>query len=291
MRIHASMGSISLNANELSAIDTTAPPKMSVYCSAVRIPSPIPVCPMMNENSPICARLSPLITVSVPCNPAESTTPSTMLMSHLPTMMSATSAISSPTCEARVTGLTIMPTEAKKMMEKRSLKGMASAATRCESLDPLTTTPARKAPSATERSNSSEAAMAVPSAITTTANWKSSLGQKRAILPSTHGSTRDPTTSISSTNATVLSSASARPAASSAPEVSPGPKTTGSTTKITTVARSSTMSHPVATRPPWLWYRPASVRFLMRTTVDAMLTERPSMMPASGVHPNACASA
>lgn len=133
--------------------------------------------------------------------------------------------------------------------------------------------------------------MAVPSAITTTANWKSSLGQKRAILPSTHGSTREPTTSISSTNATVLSSASARPAASSAPEVSPGPKTTGSTTKITTVARSSTMSHPVATRPPWLWYRPASVRFLMRTTVDAMLTERPSMMPASGVHPNACASA
>ena len=127
-----------------------------------------------------------------------------------------------------------MPTEAKKMIENRSLKGIASAAMRCESLEPLTTTPARNAPSATERSKSSAAAIAVPSAMTTTASWKSSLGQRRAMRASSHGSTRDPITSMSATNATVFASASASPAASAGAEVSPGPNTTGSTTSTTT---------------------------------------------------------
>ena len=90
---------------------------------------------------------------------------------------------------------------------------MASAATRCESLELLTTTPARNAPSATERSKTVAAAMAVPSAVTTTASWNISRWQLRAMRASTHGSTREPTTSMIATKATVLISASARPKA------------------------------------------------------------------------------
>lgn len=232
-------------------MDTTAPPRIRLYWSALSTPSAMPVCPMMNENSPIWER--PAAMVSEVRAPAENSAPSAMLISHLPAMMRATSAASSRACAVRVAGFTIMPTDAKKMMEKRSWKGIASAATRCESFEVPTTTPARKAPSATERSNSTDAAMAVPSAMTTTASWNSSRGQRRAILASSHGRTRDPTASMRATKATVLTRASAMPPASWAGVVSPGPNTTGSTTRITTVARSSTISQPVAMRPPRLW--------------------------------------
>ena len=77
-----------------------------------------PSCPMMNENSPICER--PAATVSVEVTPAEKSAPSAMLMTHLPTMTRSAMAISSGRCAASVKGFTIMPTEAKKMMEKRS---------------------------------------------------------------------------------------------------------------------------------------------------------------------------
>ncbi len=72
-----------------------------------------------------------------------------------------------------------------------------------------------------------------------------------------------------------------KPAAMVSELASPARNATGSTTKITTVIRSSTMSHPVAMRPPSVSARPASARFLMSTAVEAMDTDRPSMMPAS----------
>ena len=206
---------------------------------------------MMNENSPIWLR--PAATVRVAREPADSTTPSTMLMSHLPTMIRATRAASSARWLASVTGFTIMPTDAKKMIENRSWNGMASAAARCDSFEPPTTTPAKKAPRATETSNSADAAMAVPRAMTTTASWNSSRELKRAMRCSSHGRKRDPTTSMIATKAAVLRRARPTSAASSGPDTSPDPNTTGRITRITMVARSSTMSQPVAMRPPRVW--------------------------------------
>ena len=73
----------------------------------------------------------------------------------------------------------------------------------------------------------------------------------------------------------VFASAAPSPIAAAAASTSPGPNNTGSTTRITTVSRSSTISHPVAILPPSVPARPASARFLMSTTVEAMDTESP----------------
>ena len=85
----------------------------------------------------------------------------------------------------------------------------------------------------------------------------------------------------------VFASAAPSPIAAAAASTSPGPNNTGSTTRITTVSRSSTISHPVAILPPSVPARPASARFLMSTTVEAMDTESPNITPASSGQPSA----
>ncbi len=73
-----------------------------------------------------------------------------------------------------IAGSTSMPTETKKSTEKKSRKGTTSALTWWWMSDSPMTTPARNAPRASDTSNNSKAAKAVPRAMVTMARMNSS---------------------------------------------------------------------------------------------------------------------
>ena len=103
---------------------------------------------MMNENSPIWARLSPARTElrsPLPDRNAPSDTPST-----LPTITSAVNTSTGTQYSSTRYGLICSPTAIKKIAANRSLSGLMRCSTRGPSPDSDTSIPAMNAPSAAE---------------------------------------------------------------------------------------------------------------------------------------------
>jgi hypothetical protein len=103
---------------------------------------------MMNENSPICARLIPACTdVRVPFpvrNAAEDT------VTILPPTTSTVNAITAPQWATMTLGSSNIPTETKNTAANMSRTGSTSRSSRWRAPESPASDPARKAPSATE---------------------------------------------------------------------------------------------------------------------------------------------
>ena len=103
---------------------------------------------MMNENSPIWARLIPAWTavrVPLPARKAPTVTPSTF-----PPMTRAVKTSTGNQFATMIAGSISIPTETKKMAANRSRIGRTRLATAASSPDSPTSEPAMNAPSATE---------------------------------------------------------------------------------------------------------------------------------------------
>ena len=103
---------------------------------------------MMNENSPICARLIPACTevrVPLPVRKAPNET-----LTILPRITTRASTSTIAQCAAMTPGSMSSPTETKKMAAKMSRTGCTSRSIASAWPDSATSDPARNAPSATE---------------------------------------------------------------------------------------------------------------------------------------------
>ena len=158
--------------------------------------------------------------------------------------------------------------------------------------------PAKKAPSATETSNSLAEPKATPSASATAASVKSSRDWVRTTPLRIHGKTRTPTMSIRATNSATLpsvtpsvrhrcSGSALTPGGGSPPST---PASAGSSTSASTVIRSSTTSQPTAMRPSSVASVPRCSSARSSTTVLATESARPKMTPAPKGHPQKCAA-
>ena len=103
---------------------------------------------MMNENSPICARLIPDCTASRSEWPVRNVPADTA--TTLPTITSSEKARIGPHVSRTTSGSIAIPTETKKMATKRSRIGVMRCAISSPSPDSATSEPAMKAPNATE---------------------------------------------------------------------------------------------------------------------------------------------
>ena len=103
---------------------------------------------MMNENSPICARLSPLITEVFSVAP-DNRAPNPQ-NSERPMMATKAMTTMAPRFSVTAAGVTSMPTDTKNTAPNRSLMGLNSASTRIACTVPARMDPARNAPSAEE---------------------------------------------------------------------------------------------------------------------------------------------
>jgi hypothetical protein len=136
-----------------------------------------------------------------------------------------------------------MPIETKNKTEKASRNGRRSALTWWLSGDSLTTTPATKAPKASDTPKISAAARAVPNEIARTARMKSSREPVRAVLSSIQGISFLPTNSRVVTKTAALSKVKPRLVQSMPPD---SEAIVGISTMIKTVAKSSNTSQPTA---------------------------------------------
>ncbi len=103
---------------------------------------------MMNENSPICARLIPAWTevrVPLPVRKAPRVT-----LTIFPRITATVSTTMATQWRAMSAGLMSMPTDTKKMAANMSRTGWTRCSTSFSTPDSATREPARKAPSATE---------------------------------------------------------------------------------------------------------------------------------------------
>ncbi len=106
---------------------------------------------MMNENSPICARLMPACTDVRTLCPVKK-----LAMDTATTLPTTTSIVNSSTAGQRrstTIGSNIMPTDTKKMAAKMSRTGATSRSTVFSSPDSAISDPAMNAPNATEYPN------------------------------------------------------------------------------------------------------------------------------------------
>src|SRR5262245_42732761 len=106
----------------------------------------------------------------------------------------------------RIEGSKSMPTDTKKSTAKASCNGNELAAALWLSSDSLSTTPAKKAPSAKETLKSTAEPKARPIAIVKTQSVNSSRDPVRATWCSNHGSTREPTNNATPRNTDTLAS-------------------------------------------------------------------------------------
>ena len=258
-------------------IDRIAPASTRSRASGVIRSSDTPRPIRMNENSPICARLAAMVSAISLDLPSIRTT--AQAASDLPTMMIASVSSTSSGCSSRIIGSNSMPTETKNSTANASRSGSESSAALWPCGDSLSSMPAKNAPSANDTPNSSAAPKAMPIAQASTHRVNSSREPVPATRSSTQGSTRRPTISISATKpptlASVASSAMPRLPPLSSPLL---PASAGTSTSASTIARSSTISQPIAIRPRSL----SSMRPLSsarsRTTVLATDRARPKMM-------------
>ena len=164
------------------------------------------------------------------------------------TIMASAPRTASGSC-TRIIGSNSIPTETKNSTANASRSGSVSWAARWLSSDSFSTIPAKKAPSAKETSKNSTAPKAIPSANANTARVNSSREPVAALFARIHGTTRRPTTIISTINATTLPMVSTRSHASIetlALPCSSIPAMAGSRTRVNTMTRSSTISQPMA---------------------------------------------
>ena len=199
-------------------------------------------------------------------------------------------------------GSNSMPTETKNSTAKASRSGSVSSAARWLNSDSRIIIPAKKAPSAKDTSKSLAAPKATPIAVATTPSVNSSCEPVRATHHSSRGSSRRPTTSISTTKAATL--ASVRPmalhsaadppaaAASVVPEAgAPSrPESAGSSTSTSTITRSSTTSQPTAMRPCSDFSSPRASSARSSTTVLATDRHSPKTMAAPPLQPQSIAA-
>ena len=160
--------------------------------------------------------------------------------------MTMTSKNTSPAWASKYKGLTSIPTDTKNRTANVSRNGTISAPTWWLSADSLTTTPARKAPSARETPKTDEAPIAVPIVITTIATMKSSRERMCARCRRNQGMMRVPATNISAANIPAFSRASPAVCQSGSCVFV---ESVGSSTRMRTATRSSSTSQPTATRP------------------------------------------
>ncbi len=148
--------------------------------------------------------------------------------------------------------------------------------------------PAKNAPSANDTSNSCAAPKATPSAIASTHSVNNSREPVPATRSRIHGITRRPTTSITAMKAPTFSSVQRqrRPAMRADGRASPlalpspsAPATAGSSTSASTIARSSTISQPIAILPRRVSSRRRSSSARSTTTVLATDSARPNTRP------------
>ncbi len=111
-------------------------------------PAATPTLAMMNENSPIWARLNPAF-IAVrrpwPARKAPIVTASTF-----PTMTVSVSTRTAPQCSASALGSMIIPTDTKKIAANMSRTGRTSFSISASCPDSAISEPAMKAPNATE---------------------------------------------------------------------------------------------------------------------------------------------
>ena len=160
--------------------------------------------------------------------------------------MTRMSKSTSATWESKYKGLTSIPTDTKNRTANVSRNGTISAPTWWLSADSLTTTPARKAPSARETPNTDEAPIAIPTVITTIATMKSSRERKCATRSRNQGMMRFPATNISAANAPVFNKARLAVCQSGSCVFV---DSAGSSTRMRTATKSSSTSQPIATCP------------------------------------------
>ena len=248
----------------------------------------------MNENSPIWARLAEIVRDVWSGWPKARTM--TSAASDLPIMTMKTTARTWSGLRTRIVGSKSIPTATKKSTAKASCSGRASAAARWLRSDSLITTPAKNAPSANETPKSADAPTATPRAVASTASVKSSRDPVWATRSSSQGTTRRPTTNMRPRNAATLASviptAAARPEPAPAAAVPPRmPERAGSSTRTSTVKRSSTISHPTAIFPSPESSAPRSSRARSSTTVLATDRQRPKTRPDPQDQPQKCETA
>ena len=212
----------------------------------------------------------------------------------LPIRMMSTTASTCSGCRTSTEGSKSIPTETKKRTANASWKGSASADAWWLRSDSLITTPAKNAPSANDTPNSAAAPNATPMATASTLSVNNSREPVRATRASIHGTARRPTMNISARNAITLPSVMAT-AAPTLPPPSAGvppmePARAGSSTSASTIARSSTISHPTAMRPSAESTSPRCSSARSSTTVLATESDRPNTTPCPHVHPHVRAS-
>ena len=149
--------------------------------------------------------------------------------------------------------------------------------------------PARKAPSAIDTPNTTAEPTAIPSARVSTASVNNSRDRVAATRSSSQGITRLPTSTVNATSAATFSSVSSSAMARWLAPPPPRPKTAGSSTRATTVKRSSTTSQPTAICPVGVCRSRLSARMRTSTTVLATASAMPKTMPDDHDQPNSCA--
>ena len=213
----------------------------------------------------------------------------------LPTTMTASTSATCIGFSMMILGSKSMPTETKNSTAKASCIGMDSAAARWPKRDSLSTTPAKKAPSASDTPKTCAEAKAMPMATASTDRVKSSREPVRATCCSSQGTTRGPSTMASVTKAatlpSVMASDTARfpsPSAGAAPRTS---ASAGRRTRTRTMARSSTMSQPTAMRPALVVSPLRSSSARRTTTVLATDRQSPKTSAPPKVQPQPMARA
>ena len=217
----------------------------------------------------------------------------------LPTITISTAPTTASGFSTMISGSNSMPTETKNSTAKASRSGSDSSAARWLNSDSRIIMPAKKAPSAKDTSNSMAAPKATPTAMATTPRVNSSCEPVRATHHSSLGSSRRPTTSISTTKAVTLArvmptvvqiSPAWGATAASPPCALSTPASAGSSTRTSTITRSSTTSQPTANWPLTDLSRPLASSARSSTTVLATDRHRPNTMAAPRSQPQSMAT-
>ena len=174
----------------MSTIVTSATSNVRSNTPGGMTPRSTPTCASTNENSPICARLSPASTATRAGIPSSNTMTNTI--AALPTTTTPLTSAMVAAFETSAPGSMSMPTETKNSEAKRSRRGNVSAMTCARYSDSPTTRPARKAPKASD-SPANWVSTAVPSARPTTPSRNNSRVRLIAACLSASGTRRTPT--------------------------------------------------------------------------------------------------
>ena len=187
-------------------------------------------------------------------------------------------------CSIMIIGSNSMPTDTKNSTAKASRSGSESDAA-LWLRSPLSSMPAKNAPSAKDTPNSFADPKATPSAIASTDSVNSSREPKPATFSSTQGMARLPTTIITATKALTFRKVQpSEPRIEPVPARSPSPAPmasarAGSSTSAATITRSSTISQPTAILPRRVSSRRRSSMARSSTTVLATDSARPNTRP------------